>query len=103
MSSLRVPIFENSKFVAETYFIFLKTSARSNFKYFQYQIWTSVTLILDWNYVKGLRPTKIVKQIKFEGAWGELEAKYYFQRQSCPKIYETNFSVSVKYRTTGKV
>ena len=44
-----------------------------------------VTLILDDNYVKGLRVTKIVKQIKFEGAWGKLEAKYCFQRQSWPK------------------
>ena len=28
-----------------------------------------VTLILDYNYVKGLRATKIVKQIKSGGAW----------------------------------
>ena len=44
-----------------------------------------VTLILHGNYVKGLRVTKIVKQIKFEEDWGELEAKYCFQRQSWPK------------------
>ena len=42
MSSLRVKIFENSNFVAEVYIIFLKTPHRSNFKCFQYQIWTSV-------------------------------------------------------------
>ena len=30
-----------------------------------------VTLILAYNCVKGLRVTKIVKQIKFEGVWGE--------------------------------
>ena len=42
MSSLRAQIFENSCFVAEIYFIFLKTSPRSNFKCFEYQIWTSV-------------------------------------------------------------
>ena len=42
MSSLTVPIFENSTFVAETYFIFLKTRPRSNFKSFQYQIWKPV-------------------------------------------------------------
>ena len=41
-----------------------------------------VTLILHENYVKGLRVAKIVKQIKFKGHWGELEAKYCFQRQS---------------------
>ena len=32
MSSLRAPVFENSNFVAEIYFIFLKTCPRSNFK-----------------------------------------------------------------------
>ena len=42
MSSLRAPIFENSHFVAEVYFIFIKTSPRSNFRCFEYQIWTSV-------------------------------------------------------------
>ena len=30
-----------------------------------------VTLILAYNCVKGLRVTKIVKQIKFEGVWGD--------------------------------
>ena len=42
MSSLTAPFFENSHFVTEIYFIFLKASSRSNFKCFQYQIWTSV-------------------------------------------------------------
>ena len=42
LSSLRAPIFENSHFVAEIDFIFLKARPRSNFKGFQYQIWTSV-------------------------------------------------------------
>ena len=32
--------------------------------------------------MKGLKVTKIVKEIKFKGVWGELEAKYCFQRQS---------------------
>ena len=41
-----------------------------------------VTLILDLNNVKGLRVTKIVKQIKFEEAWGELVAKCCSRRQS---------------------
>ena len=41
MSSIRPLIFENSHFVAEIHFIFLKTHLRSNFKCFQYQIWTS--------------------------------------------------------------
>ena len=38
--------------------------------------------MLDQNYVKGPRVIKNVKQIKFEGVWGKLEAKYCFQRQS---------------------
>ena len=42
MSSLKVLIFENSNFVDEIYFIFLKTRPRLNFKCFQYQIYTSV-------------------------------------------------------------
>ena len=54
-----------------------------------------LTLILDLNYVKGLRITKIAKQSKFEGTWGKLEVKYCFQRQSWLK-YELNFNVSVK-------
>ena len=40
---------------------------------------------LDDNYVKGLRVTKIVKQIKFEEECGELQSKYCFERQSSPK------------------
>ena len=108
MSSLRVPYFENSNFVAKIYFIFLKTPTRSNFKWFQYQIWTSVksssktsissktnfitSLQISYSNIrlkllnaKGFRVTKTVKQIKFEGTWGELEAKYCFQRQSWSK------------------
>ena len=41
-----------------------------------------VTLIWGWNCVKYLRVTKIVKQIKFEGMWSELDAKNCFSRQS---------------------
>ena len=43
------------------------------------------TLTLDENYVQGIRVTKIVKEIKFEKNWGELEAKYCFQSQSWRK------------------
>ena len=53
--------------------------------------------------MEGLRGTKIVKQIKFEGVWGELEGKYCFQRQSWPKYMRQTFSVSVKEHDTGKV
>ena len=35
--------------------------------------------------MKGIRVTKIVKEIKFEGVWGELESKTGFQRQSVTK------------------
>ena len=35
----------------------------------------SIALILGLNSVKDLRVTKNVKEIKFEGVWGELEAK----------------------------
>ena len=41
MSSLTAPIFKNNHFVAEIYFV-SKTHPRSNFKGFQYQIWTLV-------------------------------------------------------------
>ena len=35
--------------------------------------------------MKGLRFPKIVKEIKFEGVWGKLEAKKCFQRQPFTK------------------
>ena len=35
--------------------------------------------------MKGLTVTKIVKENKFEGAWGELKPKTGFQRQSVTK------------------
>ena len=35
--------------------------------------------------MKGLRVTKIVKEIRFEGVWVELEAKKRFQRQPFTK------------------
>ena len=34
-----------------------------------------VALILGQNCLKGLRVTKIMKQVKFEGVWGQSEAK----------------------------
>ena len=44
MSSLTAPTSENSHFVAEIYFIFLKICPRSNFKCCQYQISTSIKI-----------------------------------------------------------
>ena len=35
--------------------------------------------------MKGLRVTKIVKEIRFERVWGKLEAKKCFQRQPFKK------------------
>ena len=35
--------------------------------------------------MKGLRLTRIVEEVKFEGIWGQLEAKNCFQRQSFTK------------------
>ena len=35
----------------------------------------SIALMLGLNSVKDLRVTKNVKEIKFEGVWGELESK----------------------------
>ena len=32
--------------------------------------------------MKGLRVTKIVKEVMFEGVWGEVKSKKCFQRQS---------------------
>ena len=44
-----------------------------------------IALLLGQNSVKGLRVTTIVKEIKFEGVWSELEAKICFQRESFTK------------------
>ena len=44
-----------------------------------------VAQVLDLNCMEELRVTKIVKEIKFEGVWGELEAQKCFQRQSFTK------------------
>ena len=102
MSFLGAPISRNCLFLAEIDFLFQKTRRRSSFKGFQYQIWTSakksenyllikrnlsllckfVTLTLDKTYVRSLRVTKPVKQIKFKGNWDELQAKYCFQGKS---------------------
>ena len=46
--------------------------------------------------MKGLRVTKIAKEIKFEGVWGELEAEKVFPKSTIHKIFETNFSFHVK-------
>ena len=85
MSLSRKPIFKNSHFLAEIYFIFLKTHRKSNFRGFQYQIWTSVKrsekqLSSETNFITSLQICYSNFRLKIEGDWGELEAKYCFQR-----------------------
>ena len=86
MSSLWVPIWKFSKFGPQW------KDRKSSYQVIQIfsLLCKSVTLILDWNYVKSLRVTNIVKRIKFERAWGKLEPKYCFQRQSLPKYMRQN-------------
>ena len=46
--------------------------------------------------LKSHRVTKIVKKIRFDGAWGELKANYFFQRQSFTKyLRQTSFSCEI--------
>ena len=53
----------------------------------------SVALIVGLNWIKGLRVTKIVKQIKFEGVSGELEVQKLFAETTIHKVLETNSSL----------
>ena len=46
--------------------------------------------------MEDLRVTKIVKEIKFEGAWGGLETKKGFQRQSFTKYLRLTLTYFVK-------
>ena len=46
----------------------------------------SIAQILGWNCVKDPRVITRVKEIKFEGVWGELEANKCFQRRSFTKF-----------------
>ena len=48
-------------------------------------IFNLVALILIENSMKGLRVTKIVKEIRFEGVWGNLKAKKKFHPQPITK------------------
>ena len=46
--------------------------------------------------MEGLRITKIVKEIKFQEVWGELESKKRFPETISHKIFENNSSFQVK-------
>ena len=49
-----------------------------------------------WKQRESLRVTKIVKEIKFEGVWGELESGKWFHEAIAHKIFETNSSFHVE-------
>ena len=53
--------------------------------------------------MKGLRVTKIVKEIKFERVLWELRSKKGFPETISHKKFETNASSPVKELTTGRV
>ena len=60
----------------------LQSQSKANFSIFC----NLINLILGWNSVKGLRVTKIIKEIwKFEGVLDKLELRKGFQRQSVTK------------------
>ena len=46
--------------------------------------------------MKGLRVTKIVNKIKYEGVWGELEAKKMFPEATIQTWFMSNSSFRVK-------
>ena len=52
--------------------------------------------------MKGLRVTKIVKEIKFEGVWGNLESKKGFRRQSVTKYLRLGFMCN-RGKIRGKI
>ena len=103
-------------FLAEVYFIFLKTFTHHASRAFNTKFgpqWEElestsqvkqifacffklVSLILGWNSIKVLRVIKIVKQIKFEGAWWQPRSKIHFAETILAKIFQTNCSFSLK-------
>ena len=46
--------------------------------------------------MKSLKVIKIVKEIKYEGVWGELKAKKQFPETIIHKVFETNSSFHVR-------
>ena len=104
MSLLTAPIDKNSHIQARIYIIFIKKFLKQTWKSFNTNFWPQsknwkssykvrqiftlswylIALILGQNCVKGFRVTNIVKEIKLERAWRELE------------VFETNSSFHVK-------
>ena len=123
MSLLPALIVKNSDIFGWNLLIFLKTIVDQTWKAFNTEFgpqskdqessyWVRqflalfcivVALTLGWNCVKGLRVTKIVKQIKFKGVRGQVRSKKLFAETTIHKILETNSSFYVKQCTTGKV
>ena len=101
MSLIRTKFVRNSHIWAKIYFIFLENVLKQTWNSFntkfedQWKSWKSsyqvkeilalfcylIPLILGLSSVEGLRVTKIVKEVKFEGVWSELESKRSFHRQ----------------------
>ena len=46
--------------------------------------------------MKGLRITKNVKEVKFQGVWGQVTIKKAFPETIAHKICETNYSFHMK-------
>ena len=111
ISLLPALIVKNSPFLFGIYFIFLKKKKKileQTWKSFNTKFgpqWKDqeniyyvrqvlalfsklVALILSWNYVKGLRVTKVVKQIKFEWVWGRVRRKKLLPRKSFTKYMD---------------
>ena len=61
-----------------------------------YKFCNLIALILGQSMAKGLRVTKIVKEVKFEGDWGEFELKKRFPETIIHKIFEIDSSFDVK-------
>ena len=106
MSLLTTPTVQNSYTYSRFYFIFQNNVLKKTWKSF------NTTFLPQWKYKKGsyhilqrncsnfslkllkcLRVTKIVKEIKFEGVWDELEGKSVSRHNHSQSIWDTSFHV----------
>ena len=115
MSLLATLIVKNSYILAAIYNIFLKKCPRPKLKGFKYSLKTHwkdqkssnkvrpvlahfcklVSLILDFDSVKDVRVTKIVKQMNFKETWGKLK-KIHFEETIIDKMFEKYSSFHTK-------
>ena len=90
------------------FFKFLKNVLKQTWNYFNTKFWLKwkdrernyqarlnlglfshlIVLFLHQVCVKGLRVTKIFKEIKFEGVWNELESKKFFRDNNSQNTWE---------------